>query len=132
MREAGSVQSIAFLALFPLTFGSSVFASANAMPGWLQSWVKINPVTHLTDAVRGLLTGGPVAHDVLLSLGHERPDPRGVRPPRRQVLPPQGLRSCGAQRLAWMLRRTALAAILVRYFVDGLLVISTVMTAPFL
>jgi oleandomycin transport system permease protein len=31
--------------------------------------VNINPVTHLTDAVRGLLTGGPVAHDALVSLG---------------------------------------------------------------
>lgn len=69
MREAGSVQGIGFLALFPLTFGSSMFASADTMPGWLQNWVKINPVTHLTDAVRGLLTGGPAGHDALIALG---------------------------------------------------------------
>ena len=69
MREAGSVQGIGFLALFPLTFGSSMFASADTMPGWLQTWVKINPVTHLTDAVRGLLTGGPAMQDALISLG---------------------------------------------------------------
>ncbi|MFC5677601.1 ABC transporter permease [Aeromicrobium endophyticum] len=69
MREAGSVQGIGFLALFPLTFGSSMFAATDTMPGWLQAWVKINPVTHLTDAMRGLLTGGPVAQDALIALG---------------------------------------------------------------
>ncbi|WP_456698459.1 ABC transporter permease [Aeromicrobium sp. P5_D10] len=69
MREAGSVQGIGFLALFPLTFGSSMFASADTMPGWLRAWVNINPVTHLTDAIRGLLTGGPVAQDAFIALG---------------------------------------------------------------
>ena len=68
-REAGSVQGIGFMALFPLTFGSSMFASADTMPGWLRAWVDVNPVTHLTDAVRGLLTGGPVAQDALIALG---------------------------------------------------------------
>jgi len=69
LREAGSVQGIGFLALFPLTFGSSMFASADTMPGWLRAWVDVNPVTHLTDAMRGLLTGGPVAQDALIALG---------------------------------------------------------------
>lgn len=69
MREAGSVQGIGFMTLFPLTFGSSMFASADTMPGWLRAWVDVNPVTHLTDAVRGLLTGGPVAQDAFIALG---------------------------------------------------------------
>jgi oleandomycin transport system permease protein len=69
LREAGSVQGIGFMALFPLTFGSSMFASADTMPGWLSAWVKVNPVTHLTDAVRGLLTGGPVAQDAFIAMG---------------------------------------------------------------
>jgi oleandomycin transport system permease protein len=68
-REAGSVQGLGFMAMFPLTFGSSMFASADTMPGWLRAWVNINPVTHLTDAVRGLLTGGPVMQDALITLG---------------------------------------------------------------
>ena len=38
------------------------------MPGWLQAWVKINPVTVLADATRGLLSGGPVAGPVTQSL----------------------------------------------------------------
>ncbi|GAA2968474.1 ABC transporter permease [Actinokineospora diospyrosa] len=44
--------------IFPLTFGSNVFVPSQSMPGWLQAWVDINPVTHLTNAARGLLLGG--------------------------------------------------------------------------
>lgn len=44
--------------LFPLTFGSNVFVDASTMPSWLRGWVHINPVSHLTDAARGLLLGG--------------------------------------------------------------------------
>ena len=65
MREAGSIQGVGFLLLFPLTFGSSMFVPVDTMPGWLQAWVHINPVTHVTDAVRGLLTGGEVLGPVI-------------------------------------------------------------------
>lgn len=61
VREPGSVQGIGFLLLFPLTFGSSTFVPIDTMPGWLQGWVKVNPVTHLVDACRGLMVGGDVA-----------------------------------------------------------------------
>lgn len=44
--------------IFPLTFGSNVFVDSSTMPGWLRAWVDINPVTHLTEAGRGLLLGG--------------------------------------------------------------------------
>jgi oleandomycin transport system permease protein len=44
--------------LFPLTFGSNVFVDPSTMPGWLQGWVHINPVSHLTSAARGLLIDG--------------------------------------------------------------------------
>jgi ABC-2 type transport system permease protein len=39
------------------------------MPGWLQALVKINPVTHLADAARGLMHGGVAAGDLLWVLG---------------------------------------------------------------
>lgn len=68
-RESGSVQGFAFLAMFPLTFGSSMFAQASTMPGWLRTWVNINPVTHLTDAVRALLTGGDAWRDAGIAMG---------------------------------------------------------------
>jgi oleandomycin transport system permease protein len=63
-RESGAVQGIGFLVMFPLTFGSNMFVPTSTLPGWLQAWVKVNPVTHLTDAARGLLVGGPVAGPV--------------------------------------------------------------------
>jgi oleandomycin transport system permease protein len=52
----------------PLTFGSSVFAPTRTMPGWLQAWAKVNPVSALSDATRGLLTGGPVARPALATV----------------------------------------------------------------
>jgi oleandomycin transport system permease protein len=69
VRESGAVQGLGFLFLFPLTFGSTTFVKADTMPGWLQAWVKLNPVTHLNEAVRNLMLGGPVAEPVLWSVG---------------------------------------------------------------
>jgi oleandomycin transport system permease protein len=52
--------------MLPLTFGSSVLlANTSTMPSWLRAWVKVNPVTHLADAVRALTIGGPAATSVL-------------------------------------------------------------------
>jgi oleandomycin transport system permease protein len=68
VREPGTVQGIGFLLMFPLTFGSSMFVPVNTLPGWLQAWVKVNPVTHLVEASRGLLLGGDVAWPVTQSL----------------------------------------------------------------
>jgi oleandomycin transport system permease protein len=68
VRTPGSVQGIGFLFMFPLTFGSSTFVEASTLPGWLQGWVKVNPVTHLTEGVRGLMLGGPTAAPVTQAL----------------------------------------------------------------
>jgi oleandomycin transport system permease protein len=69
VREAGTVQGFGMIAMFPLTFGSSMFVRAGTMPGWLRAWVDVNPVSHLTDAVRGLLTGGSIGNDLMISIG---------------------------------------------------------------
>jgi ABC-2 type transport system permease protein/oleandomycin transport system permease protein len=66
--EPDKVQIFMFAVVFPLTFTSNIFAPTESMPGWLQHWVKINPVTILADAVRGMLNGGPVATPVAQSL----------------------------------------------------------------
>jgi oleandomycin transport system permease protein len=53
----------------PLVVGSSILMpSTFTMPGWLQAWVKVNPVTHLADAVRGLTVGGPVGAHAMYAL----------------------------------------------------------------
>jgi oleandomycin transport system permease protein len=69
MRAPEAVQGIGFVLMFPLTFGSNVFTPTATLPGWMQAWVKINPVTHLVNAVRGLMLGGPIAGQVLWTLG---------------------------------------------------------------
>ena len=66
-RTSGSVQGIMTLIVLPLSFGSNTFVRTSTMPGWLQSFVKVNPLSHLVGAVRGLLLGGPVGSDVLWS-----------------------------------------------------------------
>ena len=64
VREPRSVQGIGSLIMLPLTFGSNVFVPTASLPGWLQAFVTVNPVSKAADAVRGLLTGGPVAAPV--------------------------------------------------------------------
>ena len=68
-RTSGSVQGIMFLMVLPLSFGSNTFVSISTMPGWLQAFVKVNPISHLVGAVRGLMNNGPVAHDLYWTLG---------------------------------------------------------------
>jgi oleandomycin transport system permease protein len=63
-RTSGAVQGIMFLIVLPLSFGSSVFVGTGTLPGWLQAFVKVNPITHLVQTVRGLMLGGPVRTDL--------------------------------------------------------------------
>jgi oleandomycin transport system permease protein len=69
VRTPGAVQGVMFLLVLPLSFGSNTFASPATMPGWLQAFVKVNPISHLVAAVRGLMLGGAIADPVLWSLG---------------------------------------------------------------
>ncbi len=48
--------------LFPviiLTFTSSTLVPVATMPGWLQAFAKINPITVMAGALRALCPGGP-------------------------------------------------------------------------
>jgi len=67
-RTTESVNTLGFMIILPLTFASSAFAATETMPGWLQAFVKANPVTSVIDAARGLMLGGPVARPVLQSV----------------------------------------------------------------
>ncbi len=68
-RTPGAVQGIMFLLVLPLSFGSNTFVQTSTMPGWLQAFVKVNPISHLVSAVRGLMVGGPVTKDLLWTFG---------------------------------------------------------------
>jgi ABC-2 type transport system permease protein len=62
-RTASSVQGIAFLFLFPLTFLSNAFIPVKTLPSGLRAFVKINPISHLVSAVRELANQGVVGSD---------------------------------------------------------------------
>jgi ABC transporter DrrB family efflux protein len=67
-KSPEAVNTWGFMIILPLTFASSVFAPASSMPGWLQAFVKINPITKVVDSTRGLMLGGPVARPVWQAL----------------------------------------------------------------
>ncbi|MFI9082276.1 ABC transporter permease [Streptomyces sioyaensis] len=70
MKTPQAVQGTAMLILMPLQFGSSVFTAPTSMPGWLEAFTKVNPLSTLADASRALIDGrGAVLHPTLITLG---------------------------------------------------------------
>ncbi len=63
-RSAQSVQGISMMILFPLTFLSNAFVPVGTLPGWLASFVKVNPVSHLVSAARDLANHGHISGEV--------------------------------------------------------------------
>ena len=64
-----SVMTSSFLLLFPLTFASNVFVEPETMPGWVQTVVRNNPITHVASASRGLMHGNVDGTEILWVLG---------------------------------------------------------------
>ncbi|GIH61462.1 ABC transporter permease [Microbispora siamensis] len=59
LRSEKSVMGVSMLVLFPLTFLSNVYVDPQTMPGWLQAFVGVNPISHLVTAARSLMAGSP-------------------------------------------------------------------------
>ena len=57
LRSEKSVMGVSMMVLFPLTFLSNVFVEPSTMPGWLQAFVTVNPITHLVAGVRSMMAG---------------------------------------------------------------------------
>jgi ABC-2 type transport system permease protein len=68
MRTPESLMGVSMMLLFPLTFASNVFVAPQTMPGWLEAFVNVNPITHLVTAVRGLTAGIPEAGEIMIVL----------------------------------------------------------------
>jgi oleandomycin transport system permease protein len=68
VKTPGSVQGLMAVVVLPLTFASNVFVPSQTMPGWLRAWSGVNPVSLMSDTLRGLLNGGAVAGPLLGSL----------------------------------------------------------------
>lgn len=60
-RSAQSVQGISMMIMFPLTFLSNAFVPVDSLPGWLATFVRVNPVSHVVSAVRDLANEGTVS-----------------------------------------------------------------------
>jgi ABC-2 type transport system permease protein len=63
-RSAQAVQGISMMIMFPLTFLSNAFVPADTLPGWLEAFVNVNPVSHVVTAVRDLINEGQVTGEV--------------------------------------------------------------------
>lgn len=67
-RSAQAVQGISMMIMFPLTFLSNAFVPAETLPGWLEAFVKVNPVSHVVTACRDLINEGRVTTEVAWAL----------------------------------------------------------------
>ena len=57
VKDPETAQSAGFIWVFPLTFVSSAFVPADSMPGWLEAFANVNPITLVVDAARALTIG---------------------------------------------------------------------------
>jgi daunorubicin/doxorubicin transport system permease protein len=74
IRDPAVVISIANAVLIPLSFASNIFVQPMTMPGWLQAFVDVNPLSHLATAARDLMnhtagSGGAVAWSLIATAG---------------------------------------------------------------
>jgi ABC-2 type transport system permease protein len=68
LRAPNAVMNAGFMALFPLTFLSNVFVSPETLPGWLEAFVDVNPISHVATASRGLMGGTAETQSILVAL----------------------------------------------------------------
>jgi ABC-2 type transport system permease protein len=68
LRTPNAVMNAGFMGVFPLIFLSNIFVDPATLPGWLEAFVGVNPVSHLVTATRDLMAGGAAGGDILLVL----------------------------------------------------------------
>jgi len=68
IRTPMTVMTIGFTAIFPLVFASNIMVDPATMPAWLRIFVDVNPVSLMTTAMRGLMSGTASAAEVGLAL----------------------------------------------------------------
>jgi ABC-2 type transport system permease protein len=59
MRSPNAVMNAGFMGIFPLTFLSNVFVDPQTLPGPLEAFVNVNPISVLATASRSLMAGQP-------------------------------------------------------------------------
>jgi ABC-2 type transport system permease protein len=61
-KSVEAVQWLSFIIVFPLTFASSAFVPTQGMNPVLRAFAENQPITHVIEAVRGLLLGTPIGN----------------------------------------------------------------------
>jgi ABC transporter DrrB family efflux protein len=61
-KEAQTASVAVFLPIFLMTFAGAGVVPIQSLPGWLQAFAKVQPISVTIEAVRGLTQGGPIAH----------------------------------------------------------------------
>jgi ABC-2 type transport system permease protein len=69
MRAPRAVSAAGSMALFPLVFLSNVFVEPETLPGWLEAFVDVSPISHLASAARALMAGTVPGLELTVSLG---------------------------------------------------------------
>jgi ABC-2 type transport system permease protein len=69
LRAPNAVMNAGFMGIFPLTFLSNVFVDPTTLPGPLEAFVKINPISILVNVSRGFMQGGVKGSEVAIVLG---------------------------------------------------------------
>ena len=68
LRSPSAVMNAGFMGIFPLTFLSNVFVDPSTLPGPLEAFVDVNPISILADASRGLMEGNVDGGDIAIVL----------------------------------------------------------------
>jgi len=67
IRNAEAIQAAVYMVVFPLTLTSSVFLPTSTMPGWLAVFADHQPITIISNTLRGLTLGQqalPAGHTI--------------------------------------------------------------------
>jgi ABC-2 type transport system permease protein len=68
LRSPNAVMNAGFMGIFPLTFLSNVFVEPDTLPGALEAFVDVNPISILATASRGLMAGNADVADIAIVL----------------------------------------------------------------
>ncbi|HVE64478.1 MAG TPA: ABC transporter permease [Mycobacteriales bacterium] len=68
LRSPSAVMNAGFMGIFPLTFLSNVFVDPKTLPSALEGFVRVNPISILSTASRGLMAGNADLGDIAVVL----------------------------------------------------------------
>ena len=66
LRSPNAVMNAGFMGIFPLTFLSNVFVDPKTLPGALEAFVNVNPISILATLSRGLMEGNADGSDLAI------------------------------------------------------------------